>query len=60
MYIDLHIGSDSKNSYSSSPHPQTVVYKSKVAQKRGKLVIKQELFALKFDSTLQEFESLSG
>lgn len=60
MYTDLYTGSDSKNSYSSSSHPQTVVSKFEVAQKRGKPVTKQRLLALKFDSTLQEFESLSS
>lgn len=60
MYIDLYTGSDSKNSYSSSSHPQTVMSKSEVAEKRRKPVTKQGLFALKFDSTLQEFESVSG
>lgn len=60
MYVDLYTGSDSKNSYSSSSHPPTVMSKSEVAEKRGKPVIKQGLFALKFDSTLQEIESVSG
>lgn len=60
MYIDLYPGSDRKNSYFSSSHHQTVMSKSEVVEKRGKPVTKQGLFALKFDSTLQEFESFSG